>query len=186
MNEGNCFLCGRQDSQTCPHCGLVRFCGDRHYNVHRPGEYCFPFKVSCEQGRGRFIVATRNIAPNELILIDKPIVETPYTKSKAQCLQCYKIVTGKYKCKMCGFPMCGVDCANGDLHKIECKVFEKADFEAEIDDLMVNDDHYASILPIRCLHLKYNDPEMWNRFTGFLGHCDEQKYFHKDMWDYHQ
>ena len=41
-------------------------------------------------------------------------------------------------------------------------------------------------MPLRCLHLKHNDPEMWERFTGFLGHCKEQKSFYPDLFDYHQ
>ena len=33
--------------------------------------------------------------------------------------------------------------------RIECEVFERADFEAEIENLDVADDHYAAILPLR-------------------------------------
>ena len=35
------------------------------------------------------------------------------------------------------------------MHRIECEVFEKANFEAEIEDVKVADDHYAAILPLR-------------------------------------
>ena len=37
----------------------------------------------------------------------------------------------------------------GYVHRIECEVFEKANFEAEIEDVKVADDHYAAILPLR-------------------------------------
>ena len=186
MEGTKCFLCGRPGAINCPFCGHIAFCGDKHLNVHRPGSYCFPFTISSAEGRGRFLVATRDIAPQELILVDSPIVQTPYTKSKAQCLQCYKKVSGKYKCKGCGFPMCNVECARGDLHRIECQVFEEADFEAEIDDLESDDDHYAAIMPLRCLNLKRTDPEMWERFLSFSGHCEEQKRMYPDLYDYHQ
>ena len=40
--------------------------------------------------------------------------------------------------------------ANMDIvRRIECEVFEKANFEAEIEDLKIADDHYAAILPLR-------------------------------------
>ena len=40
--------------------------------------------------------------------------------------------------------------ANMDIvRRIECEVFEKANFEAEIEDVKVADDHYAAILPLR-------------------------------------
>ena len=61
--------------------------------------------------------------------------------------------------------MCNSFCASGNLHKIECDLFAKADFEvifetfspiiicscnkAEIEDFSINDDHYACIMPIR-------------------------------------
>ena len=49
----------------------------------------------------------------------------------------------------CGFPLCSARCAAGELHRVECSVLEQADFEAEIEDFEVEDDHYAAIMPIR-------------------------------------
>ena len=185
MGSTACFLCGVQDANTCIHCKMVSSC-ERHIAVHRIEDFCYPFTISSEEGRGRFLVATRDIQPGELILCDKPIVQTPYTKSKAQCLQCYKLISGTYKCPACGFPMCGPLCAKGDIHKIECSIFEQADFEAEIENMNADDDHYAAIMPLRCLHLKRNDPELWERFSRFLGHSEQQKQLYPDLFAYHQ
>ena len=38
----------------------------------------------------RFMVATRDIDPLELILIEEPAVVGPYSKSTNGCLQCFK------------------------------------------------------------------------------------------------
>ena len=51
----------------------------------------------------------------------------------------------------CGFPLCSARCAAGELHRVECRVLEQADFEAEIEDFGEEDAHYAAIMPIRWL-----------------------------------
>ena len=37
----------------------------------------------------------------------------------------------------------------GEMHKTECSILSKADFEADIEDFNENDDHYACIMPLR-------------------------------------
>ena len=70
-------------------------------------------------------------------------------------------------------------------------MFERADFEAEIDDVNVVDDHYAAILPLRsvtssilCFEPKKSccrilalkqQPEKWSAFTSFLSHCQGRR-----------
>ena len=46
------------------------------------------FTIEHNDERGRHLVAARDISAGDLILTDKPLVVTPHTKSKAQCLQC--------------------------------------------------------------------------------------------------
>ena len=45
--------------------------------------------------------------------------------------------------------MCDLTCATGDLHRVECKVLEEENFEAEIDYFDCWDDHYACVMPLR-------------------------------------
>ena len=80
--------------------------------------------------------------------------------------------------------MCSVECEEGALHQLECQVFLRADFEAEIEDFDQLDDHYAAILPLRCLALK-SDPEKWKIFNSFMSHCDGRRK-KESMWAYHQ
>ena len=148
-----CFLCGAElgdlsGGEECPDCQLVWTCSD-HANFHSADGRCFPFKVSVREGRGKCLVATRDIRPGELILRDKPILQSPYTKTKPQCLQCARRVDGSYRCRKCGFPMCDLTCANGELHRIECRVLQEENFEAEIEYYDSWDDHYACVMPLR-------------------------------------
>ena len=47
------------------------------------------------------MVATRDIAPLELILTEDPAVVGPYSKNTMGCLQCFKKVDGSYMCPCC-------------------------------------------------------------------------------------
>ena len=47
------------------------------------------------------------------------------------------------------------------------------------------DDHYAAILPLRCIGLSQSNPENWKIFQSFLSHCQERKDSNPDLWNYH-
>ena len=76
----------------------------------------------------RFMVASRDINPLELILKEHPAVVGPYTNTLQGCLQCLRKVDGSYKCSGCGFPMCHEKCEKGPLHQEECKFFQEQHF----------------------------------------------------------
>ena len=76
----------------------------------------------------RFMVASRDIKPLELILKEDPAVVGPYNNTQQGCLQCFRKVTGSYTCTACGFPMCNVKCERGKLHREECQFFQEQNF----------------------------------------------------------
>jgi len=124
--------------------------------VHR-GEKgtCFPYKVEFRGNLGRILVATRNIRKGELICKEVPAIVGPYSRSKPQCLQCFKqILEGhEYFCDRCGFPMCGVECEQGRYHKEECNMFKEAGVRARIEDVECYDVQYSAISVLRLLML---------------------------------
>ena len=102
------------------------------------------------------MTVTRSVEAGELLLVDSPLLVSPPTKSLAQCLECGLLLATRevVSCQACGFPMCSIQCSQGPLHHQECHLLATADFEAEVEDLTVEDDHYAAILPLRCIQLK--------------------------------
>jgi hypothetical protein len=46
---------------------------------------------------GRYIIATRDLKPGELILAETPLVMAPMAVTPPVCLVCYKPVDGRYK-----------------------------------------------------------------------------------------
>ena len=95
-------------------------------------------------------------------------------------------VDGSFKCARCNFPMCDDRCAEGELHGMECEILTGVDFEAEVEDFNVVDDHYAAILPLRCISLARSDPESWRVYQTFLSHCEERREQNREMWNYQQ
>ena len=52
------------------------------------------FTIHESEEKGRHVVAVRDIAASELILVDVPLLLSPHTKSRAQCLECARWVEG--------------------------------------------------------------------------------------------
>ena len=60
----------------------------------------------CRAGRGRCVVAVRDIEPLELVLTDWPVVVGPSRQTQLTCVECLKLVDGSVRCKQCNFPIC--------------------------------------------------------------------------------
>ena len=60
---------------------------------------CFNLQIcsSDDPGMGRFIIATRDLKPGELILAESPLAVGPMAVTPPVCLVCYKSVDGRYK-----------------------------------------------------------------------------------------
>eukprot|EP00092_Neocalanus_flemingeri_P029048 GFUD01031534.1.p1 GENE.GFUD01031534.1~~GFUD01031534.1.p1 ORF type:complete len:540 (+),score=155.73 GFUD01031534.1:1-1620(+) len=154
-DSGPCFVCLKVDeTEKCEAC-LVFFCR-RHKVVHR-GEKgtCFPYKVKFRGNLGRILVATRNIKKGEVICREVPAIVGPYSRSKPQCLQCFKLIQEghEYFCEGCGFPMCNVECGQGRYHMEECKVFREAGVRVRVEDAECFDVQYSAISVLRLLML---------------------------------
>ena len=56
--EPECFFCGVKSStevelKPCQYCNDVYYCGERHFEYHRPESQCFPFIIKHAPGFGR-------------------------------------------------------------------------------------------------------------------------------------
>ena len=123
------------------------------------------FTIQKSEEKGRHVVAVRDIAAGDLALVDVPLLLSPHTKSRAQCLECARwvgggvsrliyliisrLVDGTFLCPKCNFPMCSQECSEGATHLQECQALHRVHFEADIEEVTVCDDHYAAILPLR-------------------------------------
>ena len=97
--RGQCFYCSANSATRCQ-CGQY-YCGEDHLKIHRPGQYCLPFKVAYSPDVGRYLVASRDIKPLELVLWDTAAAVGPAADSVPVCLECFSKVDGTFQCPKC-------------------------------------------------------------------------------------
>ena len=102
-------------------------------------------------------MATRDISPLELVLIDHPAVVGPATKTKPICLECLKgplSLSTSIRCEGCHFPMCQnchVQLSNNSrkLHTVrECNILAKCK-ESKVSSIYSGMNHFPLILNIK-------------------------------------
>ena len=74
MQVEKCFICPNIAKYKCPKCEKILFCDEDHGRLHIREDtgHCFPYKVENNN-----LVASRDIKPGEIILIQEPVVKSP-------------------------------------------------------------------------------------------------------------
>jgi len=186
-NTDQCFICLRGNGLTkCKKCQLWMCL--RHSRVHKDKlkDKCFPFKVEMWGEMGRVLVATRNIKKGEVICREEPAIVGPYSRSKPQCLHCFKVFDPghKYTCNGCGYPMCDLKCSRGKYHVEECQLFREAGFKAVLEDMESFDSQYSAIAVLRLLLLL--DKEVLAEERGSNIHDDYLLCLSKSLMDHNE
>lgn len=134
---------------------------------------------------GRYLVATRDLEPLELIIADDPGIFGPNHDTPPACLECLLPVNGDYLCSHCSLPLCGPQCASGPNHYPECQVFSQPlstnfSFRVQMDRPLPDGikkrycPEYCCIAPLRALEMKKNNPKMWERILLLMDHEERQ------------
>ena len=197
---GRCFLCLTQkDVIACEKCKDIFYCHNHKTNHVSQSGSCVPFKVEYDPEIGRYLVATRKIKQGELIRFESPIVIGPCTRSKPQCLECFKKVNWNksYRCSKCRFPLCSKECEEGKYHKTECDLLNSAGYKAE--DWQIDEFYpaYSAITVLRLLLLlerrskfrelgkdnrkQMNSDGMWDHM---MDHNEERKVEQPEAWKF--
>ena len=96
-----CAYCHVQANQRCTGCHETFYCSREHQKLHwrKHKNQCCAFKTcaSSDAEMGRFIIATRDLKPGELILTESPLVIGPMAVTPPICLGCYKNIDGRIK-----------------------------------------------------------------------------------------
>jgi len=73
---GQCMVCNSQQAKACSRCRAVAYCSQAHQasDWSRHKSNCHPVVVAELKGRGRGLVATRQIQKGELVLAEQPAV----------------------------------------------------------------------------------------------------------------
>ncbi|KDR18205.1 Protein msta, isoform A, partial [Zootermopsis nevadensis] len=115
----------------------------------------------------RYLAASRDIKPGEVILKERPLVVGPRVDSNPICLACYKPLplSQQPRCSLCLVaPVCGVHCERSRAHNdTECNILK----EAARKDQLVLPNNSQIVLPLRCL-LQLRNSSTDSKWTSFL------------------
>ena len=103
---------------------------------------------------GRYLVASRDIKPLELVLWDRAAAVGPAADALPVCLECFGKVDGSFFCPQCQFPLCGPKCVGKSLHKEECQIFAKLERKISFSNLTEKHPIYSTIAPLRQRSIK--------------------------------
>ena len=80
---------------------------------------------------GRYLVATRDLEPMELVLSDQAAASGPLHEDTVVCLGCLKALSLPSAdsaiaiCQDCGLPFCSTTCQDDVIHKAQARQFER-------------------------------------------------------------
>ena len=196
----SCFLCPELGSIHCPNCDAL-YCSPQHGALHHSRNYCFPYKVklfsinifivlqklqdgytfqvSFMKGKGRILLATRDIKPLDLVLVDPGTVIGPNYRSRRVCLECLKLAEGSYTCEDCDFPLCDEQCYGRERHRPECTVLK------QLKGTTSEFPGYACVTVLRLLLLSKSGSDEWQRTDKLMDHLSE-KNVHPQEWLWYQ
>lgn len=180
-----CSVCGEPSSLRCSNCNQAVYCNRQHQKEDWPKhkKVCQPFKVQQDDRLGRYLVASRDIRAEEVVLKEAPIIRGPSQMTEPVCLVCLQALVPEQcvPCSDCGWPMCSEKCrdlASTSDHRLECRMTR----EKDVENQKVNIKHfisphpmYQSILAMRCMMLREMEPERWKRFNSLESLCDLRK-----------
>ncbi|KAJ8681156.1 hypothetical protein QAD02_016943 [Eretmocerus hayati] len=104
------------------------------------------WKVGLSKLSGRGLIATRDIAQDELIYTDAAVVMGPrcHPRYLPLCVGCHSSGLPLFPCELdCGLPVCSNDCQNSVKHQSECSYLRAleptcgSDFSIEILQALV-------------------------------------------------
>jgi len=174
-----CAQCGAAANQRCTGCHVTFYCSrgcqKSHWKIHK--SQCCAYKVCSSPELGRYLVATRDLKPGEMIISETPLVMGPQAVTIPVCLACYKPATSKYVCPKCGWPMCSEKCAKSAVHEAECNLTQIRGSPIQMPAGVFNKPYpvYEVITILRCLYLKQSFDAKWKKLKELEPHEEARK-----------
>jgi len=94
-------------------------------------------------------------------------------------------IVGGYRCSQCDWPMCGLACEQGNVHRLECSLLAQGAGQVEFPSFTETHDTYRAIAPLRLLKVKEKHPETWERLSYLMDHNTERQ-VDSELWETYQ
>jgi len=174
-----CAQCGGPANQRCTGCHITFYCSREHQKQHwkKHKSACCAYKVCVSSEIGRYLVATRDLKPGEMIVSETPLVMGPQAVTIPLCLVCYKPSDGKYSCPKCGWPMCNAVCAKSPSHEAECNLTASRGNPLQMPPNCYNKPYpiYEVVTILRSLYLKQSSPAKWKKLRELQSHEEARR-----------
>ncbi|XP_064081405.1 SET domain-containing protein SmydA-8-like [Macrobrachium nipponense] len=135
-----------------------------------------PVDIQYQPGKGRFLVARRDISAGELIFKESPLLLAPKAASEPTCLACLKVLDAKFAlCKNCKGPLCSSGChGNGHTEK-ECRLIKGLGLEESPNFRMNFRELSVLLAPLRVYLLMNESPAAKEVFQALQSHKERRK-----------
>lgn len=169
-----------QHSCWIQHLPVFRYCPYAdHYTpkTHKPAlKHSVQLQVRTSPELGKYLVASRDLSPGDVIISEGPLVVGPKLHSEQPlCLGCLAPARcdSEYRCPKCLWPCCGPSCpADLKVHAPECAILclqAKRNLAAAARN-EVAPYHYDAVTPLRCLLLQRRNPRKWEQILQMEAH----------------
>ncbi|KAJ8948644.1 hypothetical protein NQ318_022712 [Aromia moschata] len=180
---GSCEVCQQSAARRCSACKLVFYCSEDHQKSHwkEHKNVCRPFEVARCAEVGRYLKATRDLNPSDIIFTDTPIVfgPKPHRVDEGQfpCVGCCRLLDDQtcHRCPGCFWPVCKPDCQGikvATLHGFECNILRlrppseaKSFYEYYRFDVLII---------LRALYLQKTNVKKWETMLSLQDHLRER------------
>ena len=96
------------------------------------------------------------------------------TKLHKKLLIDFRKLSGSYKCKLCGWPLCGDGCKETKAHAKECILFQERGSKIEVTMFGKPNRIYDALIPLRVLLLKLNNNKVYRLVCLLMDHKENQ------------
>lgn len=160
-------------------------------------EQSLPYLIEKSDIYGRYLVASRQLEPGELLISEEPLAIGPCVSGDPVCLGCYQPVTlarNQYRCPTCAWPLCKATCSGlGHRHghtAAECQLYGER--KAAAGELLTDRagpaevrDLYELVMIVRILLLRQHDPEQFELIARMESHTEERRK-NKVLWQHYE
>lgn len=129
------------------------------------------------------MIASRDIKPGEIILKESPLIRGPSQITCPVCIQCLQgldesdIDKGQ-ECRACGWPICQTCKSNESDNRLnqhdECAITRARGNKFSLQHYFDPHPTYQCLTVLRCLLLKENFPDKWERLIQLESHCKQR------------
>ncbi|KAL3272852.1 hypothetical protein HHI36_014313 [Cryptolaemus montrouzieri] len=183
MSDKICAECQEPAELKCSGCKMVSYCSKDHQKKHwkQHKALCRPFEIGETAEIGKCLIATRDLNPGDLILVEQPLVygPTPHMveEGPVPCPGCCRLIVGEKspRCPNCDFPVCDPGCpglCDMENHGHECMILGLRDISAinGLHDFYRQD----ALLALRCLLLQKRHPKKYAQLLEMQSHLDKR------------